>query len=49
MREQKEKKQIQKLLKNNQCSPRTYHAKTKQIDRWVHVEKMEIERTKVTF
>lgn len=49
MREHKEKKHIQKLLKNNQCSPRTYHAKKEQIDRWVHIERMEIEKTKVTF
>jgi hydroxymethylglutaryl-CoA reductase len=37
------------LFKNNQCSPRTYHARREQIDKWVHIERLEIEKTKVTF
>ena len=48
-RERREKKIIKKQLNQNQFSPRTYKTKKQQIDRWVQVEKQEIERTKTTF
>ena len=48
-RERREKKIIKKQLNQNQVSPRTYKTKKQQIDRWVQVEKQEIERTKTTF
>ena len=36
-REYKEKRQIKKMLRSNQFSPRTYQAKKDMIDRWVNV------------
>ena len=48
-RERREKKIIKKQLNQNQFSPRTYKTKKQQIDRWVQVEKQEIEKTKTTF
>ena len=48
-RERREKKIIKKQLNQNQFSPRTYKTKKQQIDKWVWVEKQEIEKTKTTF
>ena len=48
-REQKEKKAIQKLLKNNELTPRTYEAKNNKIDKWVRIQKLDIEKTKEAY
>ena len=48
-KEKKERRHIKKLFKENEVSPRTFQLKQKQIDRWVQLQKQEIEKTKTTF
>lgn len=45
-RQVKENKFINKMLKNNQMSPRTYISKKEQLEKWVALEKEEIQKTK---
>lgn len=45
-REKKEKKLINKLLNENQMTPRTYQQKKLKIERWVSIQRAEIEKTK---
>lgn len=48
-KEKKENKAIQKLLKNNMCSPRSYQEKKNQIDKWVDIQKQDLQKTKLVF
>lgn len=48
-RKSKEKKFIRKMLKDKKFSPRTYTQRKEQLEKWVQVEKEEIQRTKTQF
>jgi hypothetical protein len=37
LKEKKEKQAIKRLLKNQECSPRSYSKKKDQIEKWVNV------------
>jgi len=46
-RENTEKKYLNKMLKSNHYSPRTYYSKRKELERWVNKEKEEIQKTRI--
>jgi hypothetical protein len=48
-REKKEKRAIKKLLTSKQVSPRSYQQKKDKIDRWVTVQKEDIQKTKMVY
>lgn len=48
-KEKSERKRVRKLFKQKEYSPRTYKAKNQQIDKWVQIQKQEIEQTKTNF
>ena len=45
-REKKEKKNIKVLFLDNQMTPRTYKKRQQQIERWVTLQRLDIEQTK---
>jgi hypothetical protein len=48
-RERKEKKHIYRLYRDNQLTPRTYKTRKEKIERWVSLQREELEQTKQGF
>lgn len=48
-REKKELRSINKLFQEQQMTPRTYKHRQQQIERWVTLQRQEIEQTKLGF
>lgn len=48
-RERKEKKALNTLFSQNQMTPRTYQQRKQKIEKWVSVQRAEIEKTKQGF
>jgi len=48
-RERKEKRALRKSLKSNELSANDYQAKRDRIERWVHVQKEDILKTKMVY
>ena len=48
-RERKEKRALRRSLKSNEISPKDYQAKRDRIERWVHVQKEDILKTKMVY
>lgn len=49
IRERKERSHLKQLLRGNQVTPRSYSAKKEQIERWVSLERAELEKTKQSY
>jgi hypothetical protein len=48
-RERKEKRALRKSLKSNEITAKDYQAKRDRIERWVHVQKEDILKTKMVY
>lgn len=48
-RERKERKHLKQLLVRNQVTPTSYQAKKEKIERWVQIERAELEKTKTAY
>lgn len=48
-RQDKERRYIKKMLKQQQLSPRTYTQRKDQLERWVRLEQEEISKSKKQF
>lgn len=48
-RERKEKRALRRSLKSNEITAKDYQAKRDRIERWVHVQKEDILKTKMVY